>query len=163
MGYLSLLLALAAATTVGGQEQDKTIPQPIALTGCVAAGTKPNTYILTHVASSVKPVPLGTSGTAATSGVTGEPFYWLDSPGKLKEHVGYGVEITGMLDDDIDKTEVEVKDGKVLLKTERTKTVELKEGTRAAAAAVVVAPKDVKRLSYKVKVRTVRRIGAVCG
>lgn len=163
MGYVSLALLITVAAAVEGQQGDKTIPQPIALTGCVAAGTKPNTYILTHVASSVKPVPIGTSGTAGTAGGTAEPFYWLDSPGKLKDHIGYGVEITGMLDDDIDKTEVEVKDGKVLLKTERTKTVELKEGTRAAAAAVVVAPKDAKRLSYKVKVRSVRRIGAVCG
>lgn len=159
MGYLSLALAIAVVSTVGGQERDKTIPQPIALTGCVAAGMKANTYILTHVASSVKPVPLETSGTADSNA---EPFYWLDSPRKLEEHVGYGVEVIGMLDDDIDKTEVEVKDGKVLLKTERTKTVELKEGTRAAAAAVMVAPKDTKRLSYKVKVTSVRRIGAVC-
>ena len=155
MKFLSLALALAAVSTVAAQ--DKTTPQPITLTGCVAAGTKANTYMLTQVVTSVTPVPVGTSG--STSASTAAPFYWLDSPGKLKGHAGHRVEVVGMLDDDIDKTTSEIKDGKVVVKTEGARKVEVPVGT---SGAVPAAMPELKRESYKVKVKSVRMLDGSC-
>ena len=155
MKRLSLALALAAVSTVAAQ--DKTTPQPITLTGCVAAGTKANTYLLTNVTTSVTPVPVGTSGN--TSSNTAAPFYWLDSPGKLKGHAGHRVEVVGMLDDDIDKTTSEIKDGKVVVKTEGARKVEVPVGTSGTVAAAMPA---LKQESYKVKVKSVRMLDGNC-
>ncbi len=52
-----------------------------------------------------------------------------------------------MLDDELDKIKVKAKDGKVELKTENGRKVEVKEGTPAAAAANA---DNTKRLTYKV-------------
>ena len=55
MKYLSLGIVLLASTaaitaqTPAGKANDKVAPGPITLTGCVEAGTAPNTFILTHV------------------------------------------------------------------------------------------------------------------
>jgi hypothetical protein len=108
--------------------------------------------------SSVTPVPVGTSGSSAG---TAAPFYWLDSPGKLKGHAGHRVEVIGMLDDDIDKTTSEIKDGKVTVKTEGARKVEVPVGTSGGAAAVAIAA-DGKRESYKVKVTSVRMLEESC-
>ncbi len=160
MRYLSLCMLLAAATTASAQTPspkggDKIVPEPITLTGCVAAGEKDNTYMLSNVVRVDKPVPVGTSGRAGPAA-----FYWLDSPGKLKGHVGHQVQIVGMLDDDVDKTEVTLKEGRVEVKTEGAKKIEVPEGTAAAAAAAGAGTS--KRLSYKVKVRSVTMLEGSC-
>ena len=55
MKYLSLGIVLLAssagitAQTPAGQANDKIAKEPITLTGCVEAGTAPNTFVLTHV------------------------------------------------------------------------------------------------------------------
>lgn len=153
MKYLSLCFALAAATTVAAQTPspkggDKIVPEPITLTGCVAAGTESNTYMLSNVMRSDKP---GSNDTTA--------FYWLDSPDKLKAHVGHKVEVKGRLDDDVDKTKVKEKAGKVEVKTEHTKKVEVPAGTPAAAAAGTAGT---KRINYKVKVQSVSHVSPTC-
>ncbi len=159
MRYLSFaIVVMAAATGLSAQSpapaahQDKVAPQMMTLTGCVSAGEKPDTYLLTHVAASADPV--GTSGRNAP-----EPFYWLDSPDKLKAHVGHKVVVTGMLDDDLDKTKIERKDGEVKVETERTKEVKTPAGSSAAAAL----PESGKQVSYKVKVKTVTMLASSCG
>jgi len=163
MRYLSLCVLLATATTASAQTPspkggDKIVPEPITLSGCVAAGERNNTYMLSNVTRVDKPipVPVGTSGTAEPAA-----FYWLDSPGKLKSHVGHQVQIIGMLDDDVDKTEVKLKEGKVEVKAENGAKVEVPEGTVAAAAAA--GPGTSKRLSYKVKVQSVTMLAGSCG
>jgi hypothetical protein len=152
MKYLSLCFVLAAATAVSAQTPspkggDKIVPEPITLTGCVAAGTEANTYMLSNVARSDKP---GSNDTTA--------FYWLDSPAKLKAHVGHKVEIKGRLDDDVDKTKTTAKDGKVEVKSENKK-VEVAAGTTAAAAAGAAGT---KRANYKVKVQSVNHVSPTC-
>jgi len=79
-----------------------------------------------------------------------------------EDHVGHKVEIVGMLDDDVDKTKVKTKDGKVELKTERTKKVEVPEGSAAAASATAAAPGEIKVPSFKVKVQSVRLLADTC-
>jgi hypothetical protein len=54
---------------------------------------------------------------------------------------------------------VKAKDGKVELKTENTKKVEVKEGTPAAAA---LEADNTKRTSYKVKVASVKMVSGSC-
>jgi hypothetical protein len=156
MRHLSLCLLLATATTAAaqtpsGKGDHKIVREPITLTGCVVAGTEPNTYMLTHIARADKPV--GTSGT-----VEPNVIYWLSSPRKLKPHVGHQVEIVGILDDDVKTTKVKAKDGKVELKN-GDKKVEVPEGTTAADS---LKPDGTKRTSYKVEVRSVRMLSEGC-
>jgi hypothetical protein len=162
MRHLSFCLLLAAAATPLAAQTpspkggDKIIPEPIMLHACVTPGTEKKTYLLTNVIRADQPV--GTSGSNRSSG--SNDFYWLDNGGKLKDHVGYMVRVSGMLDDDVDKTETRrTKDGTVEVVTERTKKVEVPAGTIAAAAA---GPEGLKRLSYKVKVRSVERLPGGC-
>jgi hypothetical protein len=152
MKYLSLCFALAAATAVSAQTPspkggDKIVPEPITLTGCITAGTESNTYMLSNVVRSDKPASNDTTA-----------FYWLDSPDKLKAHVGHKVEIKGRLDDDVDKTKTTAKDGKVEVKSENKK-VEVPAGTNAAAAAGTAGT---KRINYKVKVQSVSHVSPTC-
>ncbi len=160
MRYLSACLVLAAATSASAQSSsgrpgDKIAPQPIALTGCVAAGIEPDTYMLSHVLTNVlrADTPVGTSGSSRPDVV-----YWLNSPGKLKPHVGHQVLVTGTLDNDVSGTKVEEKDGKVELKN-GMKKVEVPEGTAAAEA---VKPGGVTRTSYKVRVQSVKMLSGRC-
>lgn len=157
MKYLSLCVLLAGATAASAQTPspkggDKVVAEPITLSGCVAAGTEANTYMLSNVTRADKAV--GTTGSGEAP-----PFYWLDSPGKLKPHVGHRVQVTGWLDDDVDKTRVKAKDGKVEMKSESGQKVEVPAGTTAAAAA---GTPGTKRVNYKVKVQSVKMVAAGC-
>ncbi len=157
MRYLSLCFVLATATAVSAQTPspkggDKVVPESITLSGCVAAGTEANTYMLSNVVRTDKAVGTTASGDAP-------PLYWFDSPSKLKPHVGHQVQITGWLDDDVDKTKVKEKDGKVELKAEGGRKVEVPAGTTAAAAA---GTPGTKRLNYKVKVKDVKMTSDSC-
>jgi len=130
MKYLSLCLLLAA-TTVSAQTSsdkpgDKIAPRPITLTGCVAAGTEPDTYMLSNVRAD--------SAVGATGSSTPDAIYWLTPHDKLKGHVGHQVRVVGVLDDNVKDTKVKTKDGKVELKQEGKK-VEVPEGSKAGVAA----------------------------
>ena len=159
MKHLSLCVLLAAATATAASAQtpspkggDKVMAEPITLAGCVAAGTEANTYMLSNVSRVDKPI--GTSGSNEAP-----PFYWLDSPSKMKGHVGHQVHVTGWLDDDVDKSKVKEKDGKVEIKSEGGQKVEVPVGTTAAAAA---GTPGTKRLNYKVKVKDVKMVAESC-
>ena len=158
MKYLSLgVLFLGSTIAAGAQTQapqggDKVLPEPMTLTGCVTAGTKANTFLLTNVQRTDTP------GMSAIDGA----IYWLSSGAKLKGHVGHQVQIDGMLDDDVDTSTVKTEDGKVELTTEReSKKVEVPEGTAAADALASVATSG-KVESYKVKVKSVKMLSRTC-
>src|SRR3954462_3787227 len=155
MRHLSFGIAVLAAVTSGAASSSQDIPskvprQPVTLTGCVAAGEKDGTFVLTNVVSTAQ--ALGTSGSTAM------PVYWLDSPGKLKGHVGQKVQIVGMLDDDVDKTKVKEKDGSIEMKADG-KTVKVPEGTSAAAQLPAAGAKGP---GYKVKVKSVKMVARSC-
>ena len=158
MRYLSFCLVLgiaatSAAQTPSGKAPDKVVREPITMTGCVSAGTAPNTYVLTNLLRADKPV--GTSGSLEPTAV-----YWFDPPSKLKPYVGQQVQISGILDDNVTTTKVKEKEkeGKVALKRGSHK-VEVPEGTRAADAA---GPPETKRLSYKVQIQSVKMLSGSC-
>jgi hypothetical protein len=158
MKYLSLgVLFLGSSMAAGAQTPapeggDKILREPLTLTGCVTKGTKANTFLLTNVQRTDTP------GRAPI-----EPaVYWLSSPDKLKGHAGHRVEITGMLEDDVDKSEVKTEDGKVELSTERaSKRVEVVEDTAAGAAVKAVGTAG-KVVTFKVKVKSVRMLSTIC-
>src|SRR5437867_7856800 len=110
MKYLSLgILVLVSSAAVGAQQypapkaDDKVAKdaKDVTVTGCVAAGTEPNTFILTTKAASpdaaapAAPTTPPAEATAPANIVT----YRLDSPEKVKAHLGHQVEVTGRLDD----------------------------------------------------------------
>ena len=110
MKYLSLgILVLVSATTVGAQQypapkaDDKVAPKDakdLTITGCVAAGTEPNTFILTTKAASADAAaPATPPADAAAAPASAATTYRLDSPEKVKAHLGHQVEVTGRLDD----------------------------------------------------------------
>lgn len=154
MRNLSFAIVVAAVASVAASASqdvpDKVNKQPVTLTGCVAAGEKANTYVLTNVTSSAAVV--------GTSGSTAMPVYWLDSPDKLKGHVGHRVEVVGTLDDDVDKTKVKEKDGSVEMKADG-KEVKVPEGSSAAAR---LPAEGSKGPGYKVKVKSVKGVEGSC-
>ena len=137
MRHLSFALMMAAALTASAAADSRKVK----LTGCVVPGEKSDTYVLTNVSSSDV---VGTSGSTIP-----QPVYWLDSPDKLKAHVRQTVEITGRIDEDLKKTTVKAKDGKVEMKSDGKKVVVPEHST---AAAGMPAPGSVEAPGYKVKV-----------
>jgi hypothetical protein len=166
MKRLSLCLAgaafVAASTVITAQTpakaKDEIVPQPITLTGCVAAGTAKNTYMLSNVKRS--------DTTPGSPGAPDVGVYWLNAPEKLKGHVGHQVEVMGRLEKDTDMATVKTnKDGKVELTSERgTKKVTVPQGTSAAAAVTTVGADGVngKQVNYNVKVDSVKMTSATC-
>jgi hypothetical protein len=78
-GMLVAVLAVAAAFmfTMGTSAQESSAPKEHSMTGCLKAGTAPDTYQLTDLAKGPKTVGI------------------VSSSAKLAPHVGHKVEITG--------------------------------------------------------------------
>jgi hypothetical protein len=155
--YLSVgVLVAGSAITAGAQTTPKAgdtiVKEPLTLTGCVAEGTKANTYLLSNVKRTDAPATI----------VSETAVYWLSSPDKLKGHTGHQVEIEGTLDDDVDDSSVKTDDGKVeLAANEDSKKVEVVENTVAGDAMKAVGTAGTV-VSYKVKVKSVTMVSAVC-
>jgi hypothetical protein len=157
--YLSVGVAFALSTaSAGAQTQapeggDKVLREPLTLTGCVTAGTKANTFLLSNVQRTDAPAVVSADTTV----------YWLTSPDKLKGHAGHQVEIEGILEDDVDKSAMKKgADGKVELTTEReSRKVEVAEDSAAGDAVKSVGTTG-QVLSYKVKVKSIKMLSASC-
>src|SRR3954463_2713119 len=92
MKRLMFAFVAAALCPAGVFADDHT---PVAITGCVHAGTAPDTYVLLNVDEV-------TDGTPVPAGAV----YWLSSTKGIREHVGHKVEVRGTysLDRDFGKT-----------------------------------------------------------
>lgn len=146
LGIVAPLSAQAPATPPSGR-------QPVTLTGCVAAGTRQDTFLLTGVErTDAATAPVGTVTDATVC-------YWLDPASKLAPHVGRKVEVTGTLEIDDDATTVKRTAGCVEVETEHSKKVAVKEGTPAASAVLAGTP---TRKTYNVKVKDVKRLAPNC-
>jgi len=157
--YLSLGVLFAGSTmsagaqTLASQGGDKVLREPLTLTGCVAAGTKAYTFLLTNVQR------IDSSGRDALE----KTVYWLSSPDKLKGHTGHQVEIEGELDEDVDKSEMKTESGKVEVTTERnSRKVEVAENTVAGDAIQALGTSGRMIVSYKVNVKSVKMVSAEC-
>lgn len=114
-GLAALLMTFAGATVTADDSKPWELGSSVVLTGCVERAQNPgddDEVVVTDVAE----VPL--SSAAALRPMPREPrVYWFDDTGKIDDHIGARVRITGKLDK-IEKQEMEVKrrKGTVLVK-----------------------------------------------
>jgi len=150
MKYLSLgILVLVSAATVGAQQypapkaDDKVAKdaKDLTVTGCVAAGTEPNTFILTAKAADAAAPAAPTTPPADAAAAASTVTYRLDSPEKVKAHLGHQVEVTGRLDD--------------------KKGADAKEATPAPDATQPAGTSG-KQPSLKLNVKAVKMLSATC-
>jgi hypothetical protein len=103
---LAVALVIAGATTALAQGTDATKYDKgsiVTIQGCVVAGEKTGTFVLTGVTES----PVGRS----REGKYGPRFYWLDKTADdLKPHVGHVIQVRGKIAD-VEESEVEREPG----------------------------------------------------
>jgi hypothetical protein len=126
---------------------------PVTLTGCLLAGTRPDTFVLKNVTDS--------AGRAA------DVIYWLSTTRGLKDHVGHRVEVTGPV--------VAISEGELEVKTDPAKAPdttiqvkargkEAKARTDETAARSEVKTKDERTMPvHRIKVQSVRMVAPTCG
>ena len=97
-------LAAQQPVAVTANSDDK-----VKLVGCVIKGD--GGYVLSNVADPGEPRPAGSAATTVTSAsnVAGRIFYWLDGDDDLDDHAGRKVEVTGKLENEIDKGQIAVE------------------------------------------------------
>src|SRR3981189_884053 len=74
---LALFVSCAITIALGARAQDAAAPKEHSMTGCLAKGTAPDTYMLTDLEKGPKSVGI------------------VSSTAKLAPHVGHKVELTG--------------------------------------------------------------------
>ena len=153
--------------------------EAVTITGCVVKGE--GGYVLLPLpeqggAGAMLP-PAGTSGsTSGTTGATDSPagtmrvLYWLDDDDEVDDHAGQRVQITGDLDDDIDKGEISVEredDGTVELEFKHDgKTIQVKlpdvPSTVGTAGSITDKEKDYEFAVRKINVKSVKTLASTC-
>ena len=153
----TLILALgAAALCTAGALADADTHTPVTITGCVHAGTSPDTYVLLDVKD-------------VTDGKPESIIYWLSSTKGLKEQVGHEVEVHGTysVDRDLGKTatmkiETDAKTGEPKVELENgAKKVETKDVPGAVGTSGTL-PTEIKRLYRRLEVQSIRPIAERC-
>src|SRR5947208_16846663 len=96
LGILTLTVSALASSHLFAAPKADTSDTPLTLTGCVVPGEAKDSFLITNIT---------VEGAAPNNA-----FYRLDSPKKLRDHVGRRVEITGTADlADFDKGKLKVK------------------------------------------------------
>jgi len=124
----------------------------VTITGCLLAGTRPDTFVLKNVTDS--------AGRAA------DVIYWLSTTRGLKDHVGQTIEVTGPV--------VAVSEGELEVKTNPAKspdtTIQVKARGKEAKAKTTDDTgaegriKEEKAMPvHRIKVRSVRMVAPTCG
>ncbi|HEY2942898.1 MAG TPA: hypothetical protein VGN09_10755 [Vicinamibacteria bacterium] len=124
---------------------------PVTITGCLLAGTRPDTFVLKNVTDS--------AGRAA------DVIYWLSTTRGLKDHVGHTIEVTGPV--------VAVSEGELEVKTDPAKspdtTIQVKARGKEAKAKTTDETgaegriKEEKTMPvHRIKVRSVRMVAPTC-
>src|SRR5688500_7716203 len=100
---LGLAAGMSSATAAGqadGQKYEK--GSTVTLQGCVVAGEKKDTYVLTNV----REWPVSNTD----QGKFGKRYYWLDKVKDMKAHLGHTIQVTGKISE-VTKSEMEWKAG----------------------------------------------------
>jgi hypothetical protein len=100
---LVLVLGMAPATAQeqpDGKKYEK--GSTVTLQGCVVAGEKKDTFVLTNV----REWPIANSD----MGKHGKRMYWIEKTDKMKNHLGHTIQMTGKITA-VEKSEMEFKDG----------------------------------------------------
>ena len=124
---------------------------PVTITGCLLAGTRPDTFILKNVADS--------------AGRSAAVIYWLSSTRGLKDHVGQTIEVTGPV--------VAVSEGELEVKTNPAKSpdtsIQVKARGKEAKARTTDDTGAEGRIKeertmpvHRIKVRSVRMVSPTC-
>jgi hypothetical protein len=124
---------------------------PVTITGCLLAGTRPDTFILKNVTDS--------------AGRSADVIYWLSSTRGLKDHVGQTIEVTGPV--------VAVSEGEVEVKTNPAKSpdtsIQVKARGKEAKARTSDDTGAEGRIKsertmpvHRIKVRSVRMVAPSC-
>lgn len=106
MTGLAVILSLSAPAAFAQVSQDAARHAKgakVTIQGCVVAGEKDGTFLLTHVTEA--------HGGSPGTGKYGPRFYWLDKTAdELKAHVGHTIQVRGTIVD-IEESEVEREPG----------------------------------------------------
>ena len=153
-GMSTVMTAAAAQAQADVQKYEK--GATVTLQGCVTAGEKEDTWVLTNV----REWPIS----ATDMGKYGKRYYWLDKLGKdLRAHGGHTIQITGKITG-VEKSEIDIKSGEA----NGGMNVEI-EGpgkdvrTTAENAQVgAITGKDIPITLLKVKVDDLKMIAANC-
>jgi hypothetical protein len=171
-----LMVGVLAASAGAAADKKSTKAGPVTMTGCVLAGDKPGSYVLTHVRDDT-----GTTTTTNANmelGAAGlrtipENVYWLESVKELHGLVGRKVEITGEIEKmeageiEVEKeprnasgpdNEVEVESGTRQIEAKTNRPVDGKPGP---AVGHETKTKH-KVMVHHVKVEAVRQLAATC-
>ena len=174
---LGAAFAISAAVGAGGAAQAalSADDKDVKITGCVVKGD--GGYVLLPLAeaggaAAVLP-PTGTAGTGRAgdtpSGLI-RMLYWLEDDDEVDDHAGQRVEITGDLDDDLDKGEVSVEredDGTVEVEFKHEgKNISVKlpnvPSAVGTAGAITDKEKDYEFAVRKVDVKSVKMLASTC-
>ncbi|HJR59057.1 MAG TPA: hypothetical protein VJ813_06665 [Vicinamibacterales bacterium] len=178
----------AQQAAVGGQPVPTGDDKEVTLTGCVVKGD--GGYVLSTVGEGVtvqsSRTTVGTSGaTTTTTTTTTTPatpvipapeqrfLYWLDDGDELEKHAGHRVEVTGEIEGEIERGEIEVERENNMIELEiKAKgekiTVKLPDTPAANNAAVGTSgivtdePKDIPFKVRKFDVKSVKVVAGAC-
>ena len=127
---------------------------PVTITGCLLAGTRPDTFVLKNVTDS--------------AGRADDVIYWLSTTRGLKDHVGQMVEVSGPV--------VAISEGELEVKTNPAKspdtTIQVKARGKEAKArtdedadvGIGTKTKEERTMPvHRIKVRSVRMVSPSCG
>lgn len=159
-------IALVAAVTVAAGMSSVAAQSPadaqkydqgsiVTLQGCVIAGEKEDTWVLTNV----KEWPVAESD----MGKYGRRYYWIDKLGKdLRAHGGHTIQVIGKVDS-IEKSEIETYDDPagMTVKIEGPGT-DVKTTKPNAQAIGAIAGKDIPITLVKLKVEELKMVAANC-
>lgn len=161
MNKVSLAASCAVLATVTATAQSSSASRldetPLTLTGCVAQGERPDSYLIRN---------LKVGGAGAVSAPAGA-FYRLDTTKGLKEHVNHQIEISGRADlVDVDKGTVTTKTNSAGQSTtsvnSERRTVTAKDATVWAGTAGTETVVKVPVNTYKFKVGGIRMVSSTC-
>jgi hypothetical protein len=151
---LALMLAAGSSTADDVYKSGTPVGKetaPVTVTGCLLAGTRPDTFVLKNVTDS--------------AGRSPDVIYWLSTTRGLKDHVGQTIEVTGPV--------VAISEGELEVKTNPAKspdtTIQVKARGKEAKAKTTDdtigegRTKEERTMPvHRIKVRSLRMVAPTC-
>ncbi len=152
---LALMIAAGSSTADDAHKAGTPVGKetaPVTVTGCLLAGTRPDTFVLKNVTDS--------------AGRSPDVIYWLSTTRGLKDHVGQTIEVTGPV--------VAISEGELEMKTNPAKspdtTIQVKARGKEAKAkttddtGAAGRTKEERTMPvHRIKVRSLRMVAPTCG
>lgn len=145
-------VAFVSAAAAHAQAPAEKKSEPVVLTGCVGEGVDRGTYYVANLTR--------TDMDTATFAKEPNAIFALDSPKKLRDHVKKMVEIRGTVErpKETNSGKVDRESDAMRIDAKGRKVTRIPEGTAGAAAAASGGVGSA-RMTYKVKVKEVKRMG----